>query len=49
VAIVTGVATGIGKDIALRLAKAGASIILTDINVEAVSKVSTEIKATGDN
>lgn len=47
VAIVTGGAMGIGKGIALRLAEAGASIILADINIEAASKTSAEMKAAG--
>lgn len=47
VAIVTGGAMGIGKGIALRLAEAGASIILTDINLEAARTTSAEMKAMG--
>jgi len=47
VAIVTGGAMGIGKGIALRLAEAGARIILTDTNIKAASKASAEMKAAG--
>lgn len=47
VAIVTGAAMGIGKGIALRLAEAGASLVLADINLEAASKTAAEIVANG--
>ena len=47
VAIVTGGATGIGKGIALRLAEAGTSIILTDVNMESARKTSSEMKTMG--
>ena len=32
--MVTGSAMGIGKGIALRLAEAGANVVLSDINIE---------------
>ncbi len=47
VAIVTGAAMGIGKGIALRLAEAGASVIVADINIEAAKKTTEELKAAG--
>jgi NAD(P)-dependent dehydrogenase (short-subunit alcohol dehydrogenase family) len=47
VAIVTGAAMGIGKGIALRLAEAGASVIISDINLEAARETVTELKAAG--
>lgn len=43
VAIVTGGAMGIGKGIALRLAEAGASIVLADVNLEAARTTSAEM------
>jgi 2-dehydro-3-deoxy-D-gluconate 5-dehydrogenase len=47
VAIVTGAAMGIGKGIALRLAEAGASVVLTDINIEAAQKTAGEFTSSG--
>ncbi len=44
VAIVTGSARGIGKDIALRLAKEGAKVIVTDINLEGCQEVVDSFK-----
>jgi NAD(P)-dependent dehydrogenase (short-subunit alcohol dehydrogenase family) len=47
VAIVTGGGQGIGQAIALTLAKAGADIIVADINDEKANTVSNEIKSLG--
>ncbi|MBN2058183.1 MAG: 3-oxoacyl-[acyl-carrier-protein] reductase [Candidatus Saganbacteria bacterium] len=47
VALVTGSAQGIGKAIAVALAKAGANIIISDINLELANKTAEEIKALG--
>lgn len=47
VAVVTGAASGIGKEIALTLSKAGASVALTDLNVDRANAVAKEINATG--
>ena len=47
VAIVTGAAMGIGKGIALRLAEAGASVIISDINLEVARETVAELKAAG--
>lgn len=47
VAIVTGGAMGIGKGIALRLAEAGAAVMIADINVELADQTAEEIKASG--
>jgi 2-dehydro-3-deoxy-D-gluconate 5-dehydrogenase len=47
VAIITGAAMGIGKAIALRLAEAGANVVLSDINPEALRKTSEEMAAAG--
>lgn len=46
VAIITGAASGVGKEDALLLAREGAKVVLTDLNVEAGEKVAKEI---GDN
>lgn len=47
VAIVTGAAQGIGKVIALHLAKAGADVALSDINQDSLNGVAAEIEALG--
>ena len=47
VAIVTGGGAGIGKAIALALAKEGADIALTDVNLETAQQTATEIEAIG--
>jgi len=47
VAIVTGGAMGIGKGISLRLAEAGASVIVSDINLEAARATVAEMAAMG--
>ena len=49
VGIITGAASGIGKEIALRLAKDGASIILADINYDGLTEVLEHIKKEGEN
>ncbi len=46
-AIVTGSARGIGRAIALRLADAGASVVITDISQEACEAVAAEITSAG--
>jgi 3-oxoacyl-[acyl-carrier protein] reductase len=46
-AIVTGSAQGIGKAIALSLAKAGANIVVSDVNIEEAEKTAKEIEALG--
>jgi NAD(P)-dependent dehydrogenase (short-subunit alcohol dehydrogenase family) len=45
VSIVTGAAMGIGRAIALRLAREGADVIVADINIEQANKVVDEIGA----
>ena len=45
VAIVTGATSGIGQAIAIRLAKEGAVLVLTDILLEPLNKFADEIKA----
>jgi len=46
-AIVTGGAMGIGEAIALRLAEAGASVMIADISLEEANKVVEKIKSIG--
>jgi 3-oxoacyl-[acyl-carrier protein] reductase len=47
VALVTGAAQGIGKAIAATLAKEGAQIIITDINLELATQTAREIESLG--
>jgi len=47
VAIVTGAAMGIGRAIALTLAKEGADVVVVDIDPKQANKVANEIKALG--
>jgi NAD(P)-dependent dehydrogenase (short-subunit alcohol dehydrogenase family) len=47
VAIVTGARRGIGRGIALALAKAGADVVVSDLNLEDCQKVVEEIEALG--
>jgi len=49
VAIITGSRRGIGKAIALTLARAGANVVVSDINLDDCNKVVEEIKAIGGN
>lgn len=46
-AIVTGAAMGIGQAIAFRLAEAGASVMITDINIEAAKQTVEQIASQG--
>ncbi len=47
VAVVTGAAQGIGKVIAMLLAKKGASLVVCDINLEMAKKTANEIEEGG--
>lgn len=47
VALVTGAAQGIGRDIALALAQDGADLAICDVNLEAAQKTAADIEALG--
>ncbi|KGP63673.1 3-hydroxybutyrate dehydrogenase [Legionella norrlandica] len=47
IAIVTGAASGIGKEIAIVYAKEGAKVAIADLNLEQANSVAEEIKSTG--
>lgn len=47
VAVVTGAASGIGKEIALNLARAGAQVAIADLNAAGAQAVADEINAAG--
>jgi len=47
VAIVTGGGSGIGESVAKELAREGASVVVTDINLDAAQRVASEIEADG--
>jgi len=47
VAVVTGAASGIGKQIALTLAQAGAAVAIADLQQEAAQRVVAEIESAG--
>ena len=47
VAIVTGAASGIGKEIARELARAGAAVAIADLNVDGANAVAAEIEPAG--
>ncbi|MGE5174269.1 MAG: 3-oxoacyl-[acyl-carrier-protein] reductase [Betaproteobacteria bacterium] len=47
IALVTGAAQGIGKDIALALATDGADVAICDVNLEAAQKTAADIEAKG--
>lgn len=44
IALITGAATGLGKDIAIRLAKEGATVIISDINEQLLEETSAQLK-----
>ena len=47
VAIITGSSRGIGKEIALELARNGANIVISDINLDEAQKTALEIQVLG--
>jgi len=47
VAIVTGAGRGIGKAIAIALAREGANVIVNDVDIQTAEKVAREIKSLG--
>jgi len=47
VALVTGSGRGIGRDIALSLAKEGANVVIWDVNLESASSTQQDIEALG--
>ncbi|MGH8813311.1 MAG: SDR family NAD(P)-dependent oxidoreductase, partial [Advenella sp.] len=47
VALVTGAASGLGKEIAETYAKAGAAVGIADLNLDGANKVAEQINATG--
>jgi len=46
-AVVTGAASGIGRELARQLAHAGAMLVITDINAEGLKAVADELEAKG--
>jgi 3-hydroxybutyrate dehydrogenase len=47
VAMITGAASGIGKQIALTYAKEGAKVVIADLNLDAANEAAEEIKKAG--
>jgi 3-hydroxybutyrate dehydrogenase len=47
VAVVTGAASGIGKQIALTLSQAGAAVAIADLNQQGANAVADEIRQAG--
>jgi len=44
-AVVTGAASGIGKEIALELAKAGAAVAIADLNQDGANAVAAQMRS----
>jgi 3-hydroxybutyrate dehydrogenase len=46
IAVITGAASGIGKEIAMEFAREGAKVVIADLNLEAAQAAASEITAT---
>ncbi len=46
-AVITGAASGIGRELALQLAKMGTNVVISDINMERLEQVKKEIEILG--
>lgn len=49
VALITGAASGLGKAMAVLFASEGATVVITDIDVEGLSALHAEISSDGGN
>jgi 3-hydroxybutyrate dehydrogenase len=49
VAIITGAASGIGREIGLRFAAEGGTPVIADLNLDAADAIAREIKAKGSD
>jgi NAD(P)-dependent dehydrogenase (short-subunit alcohol dehydrogenase family) len=47
VALITGAASGIGKEIAIEYAKQGAKVVIADLALNAANKTAEEIRQSG--
>ena len=47
IAVVTGAASGIGKEIAITYAREGAKVVIADLNLDGANTAATEIEKTG--
>jgi 3-hydroxybutyrate dehydrogenase len=47
IAVITGAASGIGKEIAITYAREGAKVVIADLNLDGANAAATEIKKTG--
>ena len=47
IAVVTGAASGIGKEIAITYAREGAKVVIADLNLEGANATAAEIEKTG--
>ena len=47
VAVITGAASGIGKEIAIEYAREGAKVVVADLNLDAAEQTVAELQANG--